>query len=161
MLTITRETLGAFISTHKVFQVKKSAITMIRFLTSADKDKCFISPQRKDETPVPGHIWTKEGLVEFKTKENVLCRGIEGEFWPMKISKVAELKEKTSIEDIEGWAEYINKNISSAVQMDQPFETERPSGDWTTGEAGDWLLFSDSSIWPVGAEIFANSYVII
>jgi hypothetical protein len=161
MITVTREILNTLISTHIVQKVKKTAITRARLFSEYDSQKCFFSPQRINEPLVPGHIWTKEGLVSFNIHLQILCMGVEGELWPMWITEFNKIKEKVSQEDGEGWADYVNSNTNSAIRMNEAFQTKRPSGEWSVGEAGDWLVFNDVSIWPVGSTIFENSYRII
>ncbi len=173
MITITPDSMGLdqVISCSIPVKVKKFAPTWAKDLTPADDNKCFVSPHRAGETPEAGFVWTKEGKVSFivfdeATGERIpyiLCRGVEGEFWPMaraEFDKIKSRDPKHPTDDKDGWGTYVNTGFSFAIKMDQSFKVQIYDGSVIEAEAGDFLLFSPDrkSTWAVGASIFANSW---
>jgi len=161
MIEITRDALEILKSSLEVHAVRKTATTKARLLTESDYQTGLVSPQKAHESPIPSHIWTREGLVSFEVGD-ILCQGAEGELWPMKVANFNKIKIKISLEaDSDGFDLYTNTVTYSAIRMTYSFACRRPEGELVVGEPGDWLLFSESSIWPVGQSIFEKTYEII
>jgi hypothetical protein len=157
---VSDEVFKKLVSELPILKVKKTATTKARLITEADRDCCFVSPQRISETPVPGHVWTREGLVAFEVG-GMLCEGAEKELWPIDADEFSKIKERSTHDDPDGWALYINKNTASAIKMDTSFTVDIWGGKQATGEAGDYLMFTSDSKWPLAPSIFDKTYVVI
>lgn len=164
MITITPDSveLAQVISCSVPTKVRKTAVTLARVLTPDDAEKCFISPHRSYEKPVPHHVWTKEGLVRFEVGD-ILCKGVEDEYWPMKPEEFFKIKVRNPVvpqDDADGWGIYNNVGFSYAIKMDQAFKVQIWNGTFIEAECGDYLLYSPDrkTTWAVGASIYAKSW---
>lgn len=109
----------------------------------------------------PFTVQTLEG-VATGDKGDYLCRGVEGEKWPMGREKFEATYTPVSARFEQGWREY--RKVAGMVlarRMDKSFIVEALPGR-LTGQAGDYLCRDeDNNEWPVKASIFEVSYKLI
>ena len=95
--------------------------------------------------------------------DDYLCRGIVGEQWPQKESKLFEKYVPSGQFDEAGWQRFDPKPDSEAVeatQVDHPFRVIAHWGE-LTGKANDYVVRSKSDptdVWIVDYAIFEASY---
>jgi len=100
-----------------------------------------------------GVVHAPEGILPF-TPGDYLAKDMKGE-WVIWQSTMQKSYTKVSSEDEEGFAQYLRTDVSFAAQMPEPFTI-----DTMRGKAGDYLVINDGAAWPVGREIFEQSYVL-
>ncbi len=125
------------------------------------------------ETRKTKSIWAKRVEVkqEVETLEgrlvagldDYLCRGIVGEFWPQKHSKLLEKYVPTDEIDSEGWQRFHPKPDAAPVEAAQVATVFRVTAHWgeLTGKANDYVVrckADSTDIWIVDKAIFEASY---
>ncbi len=125
------------------------------------------------ETRKTKPIWAKriETKREVETLEgrlvagpdDYLCRGIVGEYWPQKQSKLLEKYVSSNEVDSEGWRRFDPKPESTPVEAAQLATAFHVTAHWgeLTGKAYDFVVRSKtdpSDIWIVDKAIFEASY---
>lgn len=111
---------------------------------------------------VAGEVETLEGRLQFQHGD-YLCRGIVGELWPQKESKLLEKYVASGQFDAEGWQRFDPKPDSQpveATQIDHPFRVLAHWGE-LTGKSGDYLVRSKTDptdVWIVDKTIFDATY---
>jgi hypothetical protein len=123
---------------------RKTAITRIRRLTKEDHERRG------------GIIETKEGPISFEVGD-YLCRGEEGEFWPVKSEHFKELYEWIGVHNaVVGL--YRSKGTREAVQISEPFTVAHNDTEAYQGKPGDYLVRQNGRLRIVDASIFEASY---
>jgi hypothetical protein len=118
-------------------------------------------------------IWAKriETTQDVETLEgrlvaapgDYLCRGIIGEQWPQKESKLLEKYTPSGDFDEAGWQRFDPKPDSEPVEaapVDQAFRVKAQWGE-LTGKAGDYIVRSKTDptdVWIVDKAIFEGTY---
>lgn len=105
----------------------------------------------EDHRQRSGVIQTLEGPKSFVVGD-YLAADRKGE-WPIKAANIQANYERVSGPDAEGWMIFRSTEIREAVQMTEPFVA-----DGLQGKAGDYLVRSGGSTWPVDREIFEEAY---
>jgi hypothetical protein len=105
---------------------------------------------------------TLEGKLNTKLGD-YLCRGIVGEQWPQKQSKLLEKYVSSDEVDSEGWRRFDPKPDSAPVEAAQLATAFRVTAHWgeLTGKANDFVVRSKtdpSDVWIVDKAIFEASY---
>jgi hypothetical protein len=103
-------------------------------------------------------VETLEGLAQGEAGD-YLCRGIEGEEWPVRREKFENTYAPVSPGSREEWREYCQTGGTvRARQMPEAFTVQNSHG-LLSGNAGDYLCEdADGVRWPVKASIFEVSY---
>ena len=118
-------------------------------------------------------IWAKliETVQVIETLEgrlvaapgDYLCRGIVGEQWPQKESKLLEKYTPSGDFDEDDWQRFDPKPDSEPVEaapVDQAFRVKAQWGE-LTGKAGDYIVRSKNNptdVWIVSKAIFEETY---
>ncbi len=152
--------LGGFSISLTTLLVKKTAITYVRELSLADREKCFYSPNQVGKKYTPGFIWTNQGL---QPQNEIICRGIFDELWPSKWGDLRISKKRHPDfpnDDADGWGAFINIYPSYAIQVPQEFKIIYKHTS-LSGELGDFLLMNleKTRFWLCENEIFRLTYV--
>jgi hypothetical protein len=110
----------------------------------------------------PQAIETLEGILHAAPGDYV-CRGIQGETWPHKASKLLEKYLPSGEVDADGWACFYPKPDAAAVQAAQVEAPFRVIAQWgeLNGKANDYVVRSATDctdIWIVDRAIFEASY---
>lgn len=128
---------------------------------------------RMFETRKTKPIWAKriETNREVETLEgrlvagpdDYLCRGIIGEYWPQKHSKLLEKYVYSDEIDSEGWRRFDPKTEAAPVEAAQVATVFRVTAHWgeLTGKANDYVVRSKTDptdIWIVDKAIFEACY---
>lgn len=128
---------------------------------------------RMFETRKTKPIWAKrvEAKREIETLEgrlvaatgDYLCRGIVGEYWPQKATKLLEKYVPSGEVDADGWQRFDPKPDATPVETAQVLKPFRVTAHWgeLTGKAHDYVVRSKTDptdIWIVDKAIFEASY---
>jgi hypothetical protein len=108
----------------------------------------------QDLLELKGLIQTLEGPKSFLVGD-YLAKDSKG-VWPIRKEKIEQDYRKVSDEDRDGFASYQPLDIREACQMNESFIIGS-----LTGKAGDYLVKSNSSEWPVDRQIFESSYELV
>lgn len=114
------------------------------------------------ELSEPTEVQTLEGRVTAAPGD-YLCRGIHGEQWPQKASKLLEKYVASDEVDADGWRRFDPKRDAPPVEaaaIAHPFRVNAQWGE-LCGKADDYLVRSvqdASDIWIVDKAIFEASY---
>jgi tetratricopeptide (TPR) repeat protein len=118
----------------------------------------------------PQLVDTREGPVQANAGD-YLCRGIAGELWPQKATKLNSTYDPTQNVDADGWREYQPSGDSEgvyAVSVDKPFSVTATfgtlhgkPGDYVVKHAADRLTAYPEDIWIVGRAVFDSTYEVV
>jgi len=105
---------------------------------------------------------TLEGQLQAQPGD-YLCRGVVGENWPQKESKLLEKYTPSGRFDMNGWQRFDPKPDSEPVEaapIDHPFRVQAQWGE-LTGKPGDYVVRSKTDptdVWIVDKSIFEGTY---
>ena len=107
-------------------------------------------------------VTTLEGEVSMRPGD-YLCRGIVGEYWPQKQSKLLEKYIPFGHVDPDGWQRFDPKPDSQTVEAAQVGYDFKVVAQWgeLLGKRGDFVVRSitdSSDVWIVDRTIFNASY---
>lgn len=107
-------------------------------------------------------VATLEGRLLVQP-DDYLCKGIAGEHWPQKYSKLLDKYSPTDEIDSEGWQRFDPKPHATAALAAQVAFDFRVAAHWgeLTGKANDYVVRSKldpTDIWIVDKAIFEASY---
>ena len=110
----------------------------------------------------PIKVQTLEGSVAVEPG-NYLCRGIQGEVWPQKASKLLDKYLRSDEVDAKGWRRFDPKPAAAPVEaarVPYPFRVIAQWGE-LAGKVNDYVVRSTTDptdIWIVDKTIFEASY---
>lgn len=161
MLIIDERELSKIRTSEIATRVRKSAPSWAKIATQKDWENGFVSadlnlPHRQ------GICETLEGPKNFEVGQ-MICRGVKGEFWPMKsedFNKVKVLAPEYPVDEY-GFATYFNTNTVWAVKINEDFiiTAGGHAGEPLSQKAGAYLIFNDEGgCWPLEESLYPATY---
>jgi len=161
MLIIDDNELSIIRNSGVAIRVRKSAPSWAKIATQSDWEMGFVSPTI-NRSHQPGICETLEGPKNFEVGE-MICRGVKGEFWPMKVEDFNKVKVRAPEYPVDesGFATYFNTNTVWAVKINEDFTIT--AGGHADGplsqKAGAYLIINDEGgCWPLDETLYPATY---